>query len=487
MGAKKILFLFFCLCGANTSINAQMALQKFYNFCTDPLVLNSNNGVQFADSGFFIAAGNTESPGITTLNTYLATFDYNLNLLNKKELYFSGQYNQPEGPNTIIKMGTNKYLLAANQIDDQINSRIAVYQPYFFFFDQNLDSLGYIKYVDTIKSRWPSSLIQDKQKNIIVTGVISSDTLIYSTWFQQWNWEFFHVWLAKYDSNANLIWEKTFLNPNIAGSTSIVLSHDSTSYILSAFDFANNGSNNNIIIKTDTAGNILWQNQLPNTNPSYCFNLIATQDGNYAFLGTCSDSLVSGIPYYLYFYYGKINENGDTLWTKKFIKDRIYASQGSQLCEASNGDLLLLGTRDSAYDRNALLRTDKDGNIEWYREYMYDTTFVNVQNLVNLSYLANGQILLSGDLNSNGIDSETYDSTGNSFMSWFVLTDTFGCIIPGCNQGDSVWQLAITNVIPAKIDIKVYPNPTTGAFNLRSSEAGKLIFFDMVGKNNSPI
>lgn len=74
----------------------------------------------------------------------------------------------------------------------------------------------------------------------------------------------------------------------------------------------------------------------------------------------------------------KINQYGDTIWTK-VITDTTYNSQGLSIYRESNGNLFILGSTDRT-DPNVnilLVKTDSIGNFIWDKEYgtsgTYDT------------------------------------------------------------------------------------------------------------------
>ena len=73
--------------------------------------------------------------------------------------------------------------------------------------------------------------------------------------------------------------------------------------------------------------------------------------------------------------------------------------------------------------------TDSNGRIIWYRDYKY-IDYPLTQALINISYTKKGQILLSGQVAANHAIPGVFDTAGG--ISWFVLTDSFGCMVGGC-------------------------------------------------------
>jgi hypothetical protein len=463
---------------------AQQRIQLLYNFCTDSSRLISVNGSVYADHDFFIAAGNTASPGITTNNCYLATFDYGLNLLHKKELYFPGLYNSLSSTQTIIKVDSDKYLFAGVEQDVHSSVRTLVYQPFFFFFNRNLDSLGYAKYTDTIRWRSPQSLIQNKQKNIIVASLATSSTMTYDSWSQKWFYDSAYCSVSKYDKNANVVWEKSILSSSkYAKPNKIVLGHDSNSYFISGLFYNyQSGFLNTFIIKTDTSGNTVWKNTYNVNINTEMMDLIKLKRTGYAFLTTFSDSIVSNTAFKVNMYFGKINEEGDTLWTKQTKSIFPGANYGAQINEAPNGDLLVLGTYDSVLPHSVLFRTDSNGNIKWYRKYEHVNDAGVSQQINSFSLTDSNRLLLGGAISFPDVDSAIYHKVG--LLSWFVLTDTFGCMAEGCQVLDTIWHTAIPGVSRLMGQVWVYPNPAQGTVHIKTGATGSLeaVLTDMNGK-----
>jgi len=231
---KYILILFLLICYTSQA----QTWDKMYNFTSDTVVASSN-GAQFAEDSFFIAAGQCANFTTDSLKTYLAVFDYSFNILQKKLLFWPGKYNRLDGGNNdIAKIDNDRYVLVGIEQDLHTNSRIEVDQLYFYIFDSKLDSILGKKYFDTVVSRNPYSVMVDKQGNFLVTGSISSHTISYDSWLKTWSYDSSFIWVAKYNKNANLIWEKHFSSFLLGDpyGTKIILGHDSASYILTGID-----------------------------------------------------------------------------------------------------------------------------------------------------------------------------------------------------------------------------------------------------------
>jgi len=187
--------------------------------------------------------------------------------------------------------------------------------------------------------------------------------------------------------------------------------------------------------------------------------MVQSQSGGYLFIANYSDSIISyrigsgldTMAANCFFYYGKINENGDTLWTKKYRRSGEYLeSQGEKIVEAANRNILLFGTSANYIFIPTVVYTDSNGNVKWDKEYIYNNNINVGQQLSFISYTNKNQILMSGAVSSSHTIPGVFDTVGS--LSWFVLTDSSGCM-------DSLCGLAVNNVNNVINNTIVYPNP----------------------------
>lgn len=492
MKTKFIYLICICYLFSYYTLRAQ-GIVRFYNLCTDSIIFNSLDYTNYTDSNVIFTAGDTYSPGITNLNAYVATFNYNLNLLHKKEIYFPGMYTEilvNIGPcmasnvSLITKVGKNKYMLAGAEDDDFINTpSIHVFHPFFYFFNSDLDSLLAVKFTDSLQSRLPYSVTCDKNKNILVAGYISSPTVHQNPGDTTWYFDSTGAWIAKYDSNAHLIWEKSMYNNTYFDNSyvdKIVLAKDSLSYIIAGIKLdQNNSTFDYFVTKLDSNGNVIWQNSSPVLEflTDYT-DITPLKDGGYAFINSYPDSFANGGYNRHAFNYGKITETGDTAWTKRY-RQGTYGGPGKRIMEAENGDLLLYGETDTAYlIAPTIFRTDSNGNIKNMREYAFiDTQFIGKRPM-SVSYTPTHQILITGGLNTVFVDTIPYQQDG--FMSMYVLTDTFSCLDKGCQLDDSVWQNVKIPVINYTTQFNIYPNPNSGSFTIIGSNINAEAYIDII-------
>ena len=255
-------------------------------------------------------------------------------------------------------------------------------------------------------------------------------------------------WLVKTDTVGNLQWENT-----IGGSGSeTLLSVQQTAdggYILSGYSGSNisgDKTENSIggfstvdywIVKTDTAGNILWQNTIGGSDDDLLFSVQQTTDGGYI-LGGYSRSNISGDK--------TENSNGDyDYWVVKI--DAAGNIQWQNTIGGSGADYLrsIQQTADGGYilggysysyisgDKTEtsiggsdywLVKTDTGGNIQWQNTIggsSYD--YFN-----SIQQTADGGYILGGYSSSHISGDKTENSFGNKYDYWLVITDSLANI-----------------------------------------------------------
>ncbi|MEX0966831.1 MAG: T9SS type A sorting domain-containing protein [Bacteroidia bacterium] len=137
--------------------------------------------------------------------------------------------------------------------------------------------------------------------------------------------------------------------------------------------------------------------------------------------------------------------------------------------ELADGSLLFLGEN---YDNGSFLavafKTDKNGRVIWQRNYRYFDDFRVNNFLQNIAPTPFGGIILVGDIVSRGTV-PGFDTTG--LWSWIMLTDSFGCVQPDCQ--DTTVKVGIKEV-ERQIALHIYPNPATDEVIIALPEAAAL-------------
>jgi len=92
------------------------------------------------------------------------------------------------------------------------------------------------------------------------------------------------------NSSAELAngWSKTYGGPDADGAISLVLTSDGGYALAGMTESFGAGGDDFWLVKTDSYGNIKWNQTYGGTNRDYGFCLVQTSDGGYAFAGSTS-------------------------------------------------------------------------------------------------------------------------------------------------------------------------------------------------------
>ena len=196
-------------------------------------------------------------------------------------------------------------------------------------------------------------------------------------------------WIIKLDSLGNLIWNKCYGGSGDETAKSIVQTFDG-GYIICGFTDSDNGdvtglnkdnSGNNTydiwIVKTDSAGEILWEKTYGGMQNDYGCAIIQTKDSGYAIFGTC-DFGKNDSGYYFYDDYCliKIAGNGAIEWQQRYGGSNY--DEASSMTQTNDGGFLLAGyTLSNDYEVSGnhggydayIVKTDSLGNYQWSKCY----------------------------------------------------------------------------------------------------------------------
>ncbi len=193
------------------------------------------------------------------------------------------------------------------------------------------------------------------------------------------------VYLLKIDGRGNMRWEKSFGGDALDGGYCVEQTEDK-GYIIAGYTYSYGAKgyftiqNNKIpygplsdvyLIKTDSAGTLLWEKTFGYDFDDKAFFVRQTQDKGYIIVG-------STFPYPFFektahsrsIYIIKTDANGNLLWDR-ILGTKNYDDIGYSLCEVSDGYVITgvsRGERTNSYDVY-LLKIDKNGNLLWQKTF----------------------------------------------------------------------------------------------------------------------
>ncbi len=219
------------------------------------------------------------------------------------------------------------------------------------------------------------------------------------------------VWLLKFDSNGNVIWEKRYDAVDHLRARDIKLAPDG-GLILAVESFYLHRPLS--LLKLNATGDIEWQKNYETpvyrTTPSV---MQPTTDGGYVIASIQSSIL-------------KLDNTGSVQWHKIHFTEDFARYRFQSIQQTQDGGYVAAGTLDNYIENNYfVIKLDSGGNIQWQKSYgLASTDSYHREELVSTIHQAdNGEYVISG---ITGI---------------YNVSDSGGILLLGLNQqGDVVWE-----------------------------------------------
>jgi hypothetical protein len=217
------------------------------------------------------------------------------------------------------------------------------------------------------------------------------------------------AWLVRTDSSGNMQWSQTYGGVAQDGAYSVIQTSDG-GYALAGFtDSFGAGSFDFWLVKTDSHGNMVWNQTYGGTGDDEASCVVQTSDGGYA-LGGYTNSFGAGS---YDFWLVKTNSSGGMTW------NHAYGGSGDDEAECviqTSTGYALAGYTNSTGAGNDdfwLVTTDSSGTLQWSQTYggAYD----EIANA--LVQTSDGGYALGGLTGSNGAGDVDY---------WLVKTTSTG-------------------------------------------------------------
>jgi hypothetical protein len=173
------------------------------------------------------------------------------------------------------------------------------------------------------------------------------------------------------------------------------------------------------VIKINDQGDTLWTRTF---GQGYISKIKQTSDGNFILTGTSYVGSLNAA------FLAKITPAGDTLWTKKYFN--IGEDIMGDVIQTADGGYALTGRTDSALNNNNLnvyfIRTDSLGNYLWSKSYGSN----NIDVGVSLKQTDDGGFIIAGTMQGGG-------GGGTNCSGWPICFD--GYLIRTNSSGDTLW------------------------------------------------
>ena len=304
----------------------------------------------------------------------------------------------------------------------------------------------------------------------------SQDALYITGQHYNQNTESAQLFILKSDFFGNSLWKRFYGNIYESGDQ-ILLTSNNQIVIGGVTNQSLSSSSNWYVIKTDTAGNLIWEKNYGHgsRNDGAVKAIVETQDscilacGSYPGIENISDTYYDGC-------IRKIDQNGELVW-EKFYRDYaklenpsivLTTNTVSDIVFKGNEYYFLGSNRDHrSASRGYLMKTNQNGEILWRKIYYAIDTNTTYQWLNSFQITNDKGFILSGY--GNEYDRQGYDPPQ---QRWLIKTDSMG--MDGlCNTEPDALQVNIdipdtvcrADTIPVQIHIAGKSAPYTLSFS----------------------
>ncbi|MEA2043394.1 MAG: T9SS type A sorting domain-containing protein, partial [Bacteroidota bacterium] len=188
------------------------------------------------------------------------------------------------------------------------------------------------------------------------------------------------LWLIKTDANGDTEWENTYGNTEKPEQGYSVI-QSGNEYIVTGYarpEYETDNEYDVWILKTDNEGNEIWSKTYGGTEDDRSFDIKPTLDNNFIIAGfTNSYSEVEN--YYIWLL--KIDNAGDTLWTKTIGNETSNRSlRARSVIQTSDGSYVVAGDKYAGLDYGEynyyLVKLDPEGTVEINEKFQTEQNFI---------------------------------------------------------------------------------------------------------------
>lgn len=383
----------------------------------------TGGNVQCQDSSFVFISSNFGS-GIWGYS-FVKVSRYGDTLFSKSYMYTDRSHSVAALTSSIFEVQDGSFFACGSYIDT-LNNR----EGFLVKFDSDGDTLWTCNYTGLGYDQI-NSVIEDSVGRLILGGTTTT------TGNGQGDF-----WLLKVSSfDGSVIWSHTY--GTIANENGFVVIKD----LAGGYVMSGQSTNQPYLVRTDTAGNVLWQ---------YNYNFhgygFVVQSSDTGYIIACSRILSASEREGCLV---KLNQNGLYLWHKYVgitgSEDLLY----SQPLLLSDGIVCSGVSQPSAgYPLGYLAKTDTAGNLLWQRTYAKSPVIDNY--IYDVTRTFDGGFLLSGSCYFSNTD------------AWLLKVDSLGCEVAGCDG-------ASLEVAPTEELSTVFPSPAQGTITFRFATSAQRV------------
>jgi len=457
---KNILITIFLLLSIYT--NCQTTFNKLYSpYGNNPNTSYTLTTILGKGSDYIAAGGGFDTINNNYGSLYFCYID-SIGNIAKITSFTRNGYNYYSNISSLIELKNGGYCFIG-EMDTANNNPI----HFVIRFDQNMDTLwSKIILYDTI---WESlrKVRETSDKGFIFVGEreISFDNL--------------GVLLVKTDSMGNQLWKKIIPLSNLSGVGNVLETSDKGFLIKGFTESTVQGDGNPFLMKTDSAGNVIWAKIIGGNEYDGGGGMAITKQGDYLF--------AYGYSTYTY----PFNENwnarlniikyapdGSVIWNRMYDTIRLDLA-ACKIQVLPNNDFIVMGSYAARGINNFfpsfLFKFNTNGDSVWRKIY-FNKNYSNDMNLLADNVLnADGSITACGWLNG--------DTLVPNQQIWLLKTDSMG-YAPG---PQNVGIIDLPCLYVGYGELKVFPNPAkeflTAEYSInKSAKEVLLLITDMQGR-----
>jgi hypothetical protein len=173
-------------------------------------------------------------------------------------------------------------------------------------------------------------------------------------------------WLVKTDTTGVMQWNKTYGGTGNDVAMVVVQSSDGGYAVAGRSAAAGSSFNDFLLIKTDPAGNMLWNKTYGGTLNDQPNSMVPTPDGGYALYGATTSFGAGGNDGWLV----KVDSNGNMQWNKTF--GGSGAESALYVIQTGDGGYAITGSTPEKAVGGVdiyIIKTDSSGNQLWNKTY----------------------------------------------------------------------------------------------------------------------
>lgn len=228
------------------------------------------------------------------------------------------------------------------------------------------------------------------------------------------------VYVVKTDANGNQLWSKTYGGIDLEEGYSIRQTVD-TGYIIAGFTQSyGHGESDAYLIKTDTAGNVMWSQTYGGVNSEGYqgtgnISVHQTFDGGYILT-----AYTNSFTFYYDLYMVRINPTGGVIWSRTYGGTADEYGYANGVGQTGDGGFIMTGLTRSFGSGQAdvyLVKVNANGNLLWSKTY----GGVGEDYGYSVQQVSTGGYIITGTTHSFGASYQVYlirtDMTGNLLWS----------------------------------------------------------------------